>query len=86
MTITDLLQVPPVRIKLTFSQFSDLDSMKHILALQLWHLFRYAELSEVVTRNDKLFTSLLNKVLVGKIDDDVKKLFKARFIHEFDEN
>lgn len=61
MTITDLLQLPPVRIKLTFSQFSDLDSMKHILALQLWHLFRYAELSEVVTRNDNCSPACLTK-------------------------
>ena len=29
---------------------------------------------------------MLNKVQVGKIDDDVEKLLKARFIHASDEN
>ena len=43
MTVADLLQPPPVREKLIFSQFSDKDSMKHLLGLQLWHLFIYAE-------------------------------------------
>ena len=29
---------------------------------------------------------MFNNVQVGKIDDDVEKLLKARFIHESDEN
>ena len=86
MTVADLLQLPPVRGKLIFSQFSDKDSMKHLLGLQLWHLFQYAELTEVVRQNDQLFIDLLNKVRVGNIDDEVEKLLKARFIHESDEN
>ena len=36
--------------------------MKHLLGLQLWHLFKYAELTEVVKQNDKLFIELLNIV------------------------
>ena len=36
--------------------------MKHLLGLQLWHLFKYAELTEVVKQNDKLFIESLNKV------------------------
>ena len=50
MTVADLLQLPPVREKLIFS---------HFLIRQLWHLFKYAELTEVVRRNDKLFIDLL---------------------------
>ena len=48
VTLSELLQVTPVRGKLIFSHFSDKDSMKHLLGLQLWHLFNYAELIEVV--------------------------------------
>ena len=32
VTVADLLQLPPVRGKLIFSQFSDKDSMKHLLS------------------------------------------------------
>ena len=45
MTVADLCQVPPVRRKLVFSQFSDKNSLKHLLGLQLWHLFKYAEIN-----------------------------------------
>ena len=77
MTAADLLQLPPVREK---------DSMKHLLGLQLWHLFKYAELTKVVRQNDRLFIDLPNKVRVGKIDNDIENLLKARSIHESDEN
>ena len=86
MTVDDLFQLPPVRGKLIFSQFFDKDSMKYLLGLQLWHLFKYAELTEVLGQNDKLFINLLHKVRVGNIDDDVGNLLKARFIYESDEN
>ena len=39
MTVADFLQLPSVRGKLIFSQFSDMDSTKHLLGLQLWHLY-----------------------------------------------
>ena len=86
MIVDDLFQLPPVRGKLIFSQFFDKDSMKYLLGLQLWHLFKYAELTEVLGQNDKLFINLLHKVRVGNIDDDVGNLLKARFIYESDGN
>ena len=78
MAVANQVQLPPVRGKPIFSQFSDKDSMKHLLGLQSWHLFKYAELTEV-------FIDLLNKVPIGNIDDDVKNFFKAR-LRESDEN
>ena len=39
MTVADLLELLPVKGKLVISQFSVKDSMKHLLCLQLWHLF-----------------------------------------------
>ena len=80
MIAVDLLQLPPIRGKLIFSQFSD--SMNHLLCWQLWHLFKYAELIEVFRQNSKLFIDLLNKFQVGNINGNVEKLLKARFIHE----
>ena len=35
MTVGDFLQLPPVLGKFIFSHFSDKDSMKHLLGLQL---------------------------------------------------
>ena len=55
MTVAGLLQLPPVRGKLIFSQFSDKDCMKHLLGLQLCHLFKYAELTEVVRQNNSFY-------------------------------
>ena len=86
ITIADFLQLPTVRGKLIFSQFSDKDVMKHLIGSQLWHLFEYTELNEVVIQNYKVFIDLLNSVWVGNIGDDVENLLKARFIHESNEN
>ena len=86
MTLTDLLQLPLFSGKLIFSRFPDKDSMKHLLGLQLWYLFKYAELTEVARQSYELFVDLLNKVRVGNNDDDVEKLLKATLIHENDEN
>ena len=60
--------------------------MKHLLGLQLWHLFKYAELTEVLRQTDNLFINLFNKVRIANIDDDVENLLKERFIFESDEN
>ena len=53
---------------------------------QLWNLFKYAELTEVVRLDNKLLTDLLNKVEVDNTDDDVERLLKTRLISEPDPN
>ena len=61
--------------------------MKHLLGLQLWHVFKYAELSQVLRHNYKLSLNLFTKVRPGNVDEgDVEKLFKARFIHGTDKH
>ena len=61
--------------------------MKHLLGLQLWHVFKYVELSQVLRHNYKLSLNLFTKVRPGNVDDgDVEKLFKARFIHGTDKH
>ena len=71
MDVADLCQLPPEG-KLICSQFSDKNSMKHLLGVHLWHIFRYSELLGVVRQNDKLFIVLSNKVRVCNVDDYVE--------------
>ena len=82
MTVANFLQLSPARSKLIFSQFSDKHDLKNLLGLQLWHLFKYAELSEVARQNNYLFIDFLNIARIGNIDDDVEKFLKSRFIRE----
>ena len=66
MIVADLLQLPPVRGKLITSQFYVKGSIKHLLGLQIRHLFKYAELTGVVSQNHKLSINFFNKLRVGK--------------------
>ena len=85
VTVSLLLELSRLKGKLLFSQFSDKDSTKDLLGLQLRFLLKFAELTEVVRQKYKFFMDLLNKAGVGNIYDDAKKLLKARFIHESDQ-
>ena len=76
VTVSFLLELSRLKRKLLFSQFSDKDSTKDLLGLQLRFLLKFAELTEVVRQKYKFFMDLLNKVGVGNIYDDAKKLLK----------
>ena len=56
--------------------------MNHILFLQLWHLLKYAELSEAVQHRDKTFANVLNSVCVCSVDANIESFLKARFINQ----
>ena len=86
MTVTDLIQLRTVKEKLIFFKFSNKGSMIYLLGWQLWHLFEYTELTEVLRQNDKLFFDLLNKLRVGNINDNVENLPKAIFTCDSDKN
>ena len=81
MVVAEWLQLPPVREKPIFSQFSDKDSMKHLLVLQLWHFFKYAELTEVVRQNDKLFIDLLKNTIILRQYKNDPFFFNVSWFH-----
>ena len=85
MTVGDFLQLPPVLGKFIFTPFSHKHRRKDLLGLQLWHLFKYAELTEVVRQNDKPFIDMLNKVRVGNADNGMEQLLTARIVCDFEE-
>ena len=60
MTIAYLLQLP--QNYLNFLSFLVKYNIKHLLGLQLGHLFEYAKLAKVVRQINRLFIVLLNKV------------------------
>ena len=77
----DLYQLRPVRAKpsLMFDEYSLL--LQAVVSLDLWRNFKIAELAEVMCQKDNVdFIHLLNKVLVGNIDNNVESIPKTRFI------
>ena len=63
----------------------DCDSLERHLALNLWRMSQFAELTEVMRqRGDAKSIDLLNKIRVGNIDEDVQKQIRERFIEESD--
>ena len=53
--------------------------MEDINGLELWYLFKMAELTEVLRqRGDTRLIEMLNKIRVGDVDDAVESLLKSR--------
>ena len=85
--VADLLQLPPVMGNPVYVTVDGYDSLERHLALNLWRMLQFAELTEVMRqRGDTKFLYLLNKVQVGNLDEDVQKQIRERFIEESDIN
>ena len=87
LLVADLLQLSPVMGKPVYATVDSCDSLERHLALNLWDMFQFAELTEVMRQRDNTkFINLLNKIQVGNVDEDVQKQIKERFIEESDIN
>ena len=71
--------------KPVYATVDSCDSLERHVMLNLWHMFQFTELTEVVRqRSDTKFIDLLNKIRVGNVDEDVQKQIRERFLEEFD--
>ena len=84
--ISDYLQLPPVRKVFIFSKFASENKMNQLLSLQLWYLFKYAELTEVPRKSDQTFANVLNNVLLSIEDENIERLLKVKFIDQSDKS
>ena len=72
--MADLLQLLPVMGKPVYVNVDGCDSLERHLALNLWCMFHFAELTKRMRqRGGTKFIDLLNKIRVGNIDDNVEK-------------
>ena len=60
--------------------------MNQLLSLQLWYLFKYAELTEVAGKSDQTFANVLNNVLLSTEDENTERLLNTIFIDQSDKN
>ena len=66
----DFYQLPPVNPPAIYSQFNlNKATLKYINGLELWYLFKMAELTEVMRqRGDTRLIEMLNKIRLGDVD------------------
>ena len=87
LLVANLLHLPPLMDKPVYATVDSFDSLERHLAFNLWHMFQFAELTEVMRqRGDTKFIDFLNKIRAGNVDEDVQKLIGERFIEESDIN
>ena len=83
----DFLQMPPVRGKPIYACVDEHDKIDRLLSLNLWHMFQFAEFTEVMRqKGDAKFINLLNKIRIGDIDGDRQQKLKAGFVNETADN
>ena len=49
--------------------------MNQLLSLQLWHLLKNVQLTEVVTQTDWTFVNVLNSVCLGTVDENIENTY-----------
>ena len=84
VVISDYLQPSTVRGRFIFSKFTSGSKKNKLLSLQLWHLFKFAELEEVVRQSDRVFVNGLNNVSLDTVVESIERLLKAKFIDQYD--
>ena len=52
--------------------------MNQLFSLQLWHLFKYCELTEVVGQSDQVFVNMLINFRLDTVDKNTERLLRAR--------
>ena len=77
---SNYLQLLPLKGK--FSQ----RKLDQLLSPTLWHLFKYAELTEMVKQSDHTFANALNYICVSIVDGNTDELLKVKFIDQPEEN
>ena len=45
--------------------------MKQLSSLQLWYLFKYAELTEAISQSDQIFVDMLDSVRLGTLESKI---------------
>ena len=84
LVVGDFHQLPPVRAIPAYVSSLDEDYPEIYIANDLWRLFSFAELTEVMQqKGDKNFIDILNKVHVGNIYSEVERTLKSRIIGIF---
>ena len=83
VVLGDFLQLPSVRGKPIYALTDDHERIEGFLSLDLWKIFKFAELTEVMRqRRDIEFIEFLNKKRVENLDESVQNRLKARFVKE----
>ena len=52
--------------------------------MDLWKKFRSAEFDQIMRQDDEMFVNFLNKLRVGKIDQNLENVIKSKFIDKDD--
>ena len=79
----DLYQLPPVRPPTIYSEIRNINNVTihEITSAALWHLFKMAELTEVMRQGgDNTLIEVLNKIRVGNIDDFADNVLASRVV------